>query len=407
MTRSVNFTRYIGELTYNRLFNNSGWPEWLGGILLGLANIVFLALAEKPFTIYGGFYEWGATVYSQLGLDLEHSSIFTNKTSVGDLGLLTGAFIAALLANEFKVRRPANSVDYLEGALGGLLMALGVALAWGCNWGGFFSAITALSLHGFVMLPGLIVGGYLGLRYVRWKMERLAARIELGELEFESGAVPEELGHTAAHGQGMLARLLASAAALALLVAAVGYLGAGFFASLALVGVLVGLVIQRTRFCFATAFRDLFGGPEMARSVRLQVGIALGIMVGATGAVALKYMGYVDPGVYVKYASVSNFIGGVVFAFGMSLAGACASGSLWRVAEGHIKTLIALLAAVASYPLLVGPVREVVVGSLGPVKVPLFALGWASGLAIVYASMAAWIILVLFLAYKRGVTVYG
>ncbi|MCE4612231.1 MAG: YeeE/YedE family protein [Desulfurococcales archaeon] len=404
MSRGVNFTEYVGGLTYGRLFSNSGWPEWLGGILLGLANIVFLALAEKPFTIYGGFYEWGASVYSQLGLDLEHSSIFTNKTSVGDLGLLTGAFIAALLANEFKARRPVGGIEYLEGALGGFLMAVGVALAWGCNWGGFFSAVTALSLHGFAMLPGLVLGGYLGLRYVRWKMEKMASVIEV-ELEEAPGGAMVKASSTAR--PNAWARLLVAALALALLLSVVNYFGNGFFAALAMVGVLVGLVIQRSRFCFATAFRDLLGGPEMVRSVRLQVGIALGIIVGATGAAALKYMGYVDPGVYVKYVSLSNFLGGVIFAFGMSLAGACASGSLWRVAEGHIKALIALVAAVASYPLLVSPVREVVVGSLAPVKVPLFALGWAVGLALVYASMVAWILFVYFLAYRRGVMVHG
>jgi uncharacterized membrane protein YedE/YeeE len=130
-------------------------------------------------------------------------------------------------------------------------------------------------------------------------------------------------------------------------------------------------------------------------------------MVGATGAAILKFMGYVDSSVYVKYVSVSNFIGGVLFGFGMSLAGACASGSLWRIAEGHLRIGAALAAAVLAYPILRSEVRPLIVEALDPPKVPLFALGWAAGLAIIYLSMAAWIVAVLYLAYRRGVRVFG
>jgi len=81
--------------------------------------------------------------------------------------------IAATLANEFAVRRVSNKVEVFEAIAGGVLMALGVALAFGCNWGGFLSAITSWSLHGFAFLVGAIIGGYLGLRYVAWKAERI------------------------------------------------------------------------------------------------------------------------------------------------------------------------------------------------------------------------------------------
>ena len=135
--------------------------------LLGILNVFFLAWALKPFTIFSGFLNWGHHIYETVGLadftGPPGSNLLLNKTSVGDIGLLLGAFTAAVLSNEFRIRKPLTKSEYLEGFLGGFLMALGTVLSVGCNWGGFFSAITVLSLHGFLMFIGLIVGGWLGL----------------------------------------------------------------------------------------------------------------------------------------------------------------------------------------------------------------------------------------------------
>ena len=43
-------------------------------------------------------------------------------------------------------------------------MGIGAALAFGCNIGGFFSAISALSMSGLAMMIGLLIGAYIGLR---------------------------------------------------------------------------------------------------------------------------------------------------------------------------------------------------------------------------------------------------
>ena len=44
-------------------------------------------------------------------------------------------------------------------------------LAFGCNIGGFFSAVSALSLSGFGMMLGLGLGAFLGLRYLLREMQ--------------------------------------------------------------------------------------------------------------------------------------------------------------------------------------------------------------------------------------------
>ena len=396
--RNPGFAEHLSGLLRRGLLSRGGWPEWLGGILLGLINILFFAWAQKPFTIYSGFLNWGQHLYAGLAglkeFGVPGEGPLANKTSVGDIGLLLGAFLAAAAAGEFRLRAPARALDYLEGAVGGLLMAMGVVLAVGCNWGGFFSAITALSLHGYLMFLGLLAGGFLGALYVEWRARREAEELEL---ELEVVEVRERRSRPGA---------LPALAALALPAALLWRLtstGGGYYAVILIMGIAVGVVIQRSRFCFATAFRDILrGGGEFRRSVRLQVGIALGILVGATGTAVLKYMGYVDPAAYVKPAGWSNVAGGLLFGLGMVLSGGCASGSLWRAAEGHVKLWVALAAAVLSYAPLRHLVRAGAPWIYGEKILLVSELGWAGGLAFIYATLILWIIFLLYLDYRRG-----
>lgn len=393
------FAGYVGSLLREGVLSKWGWPEWLGGILLGLVNLLFFAWAQKPFTIYSGFLNWGQHIYAITGLKafgVPSESPLFNKTSVGDIGLFMGALLAALAAGEFRLRLPANLRDYAEGALGGALMALGVVLAVGCNWGGFFSAITALSLHGYLMFLGLLAGGFLGALYVDWRVKREVERIEL-EVEELSPAPSERRGNPVA----------AWPLAVILPVAALWVLwnspGGGFYAVILLMGMAVGVIIQRSRFCFATAFRDLLkGGGEFRRGVRLQVGIALGILVGATGTAILKHMGYVDPMAYVKFAGWSNVVGGLLFGLGMVIAGGCASGTLWRAAEGHVKLWVALVSAVLSYVPLRHFITSYAPWVYGEKILLVSKLGWAGGMAFIYSTLILWILFLLYLDYRRG-----
>ena len=74
--------------------------------------------------------------------------------SVLNIGLLLGGLVAALLSREFAVR-PAPGAELLKGALGGLFMGAGAMLSFGCNIGGFFSALAALSASGLAMMVGV------------------------------------------------------------------------------------------------------------------------------------------------------------------------------------------------------------------------------------------------------------
>jgi uncharacterized membrane protein YedE/YeeE len=110
-------------------------------------------------------------------------------------------------------------------------------------------------------------------------------------------------------------------------------------------GLGMGFAIQRGRLCFAASFRDLFvnGRGELMRAV------LLGLMVATVAFAALMArmvpdpsMGDLAPKVHVWSLGANVLVGGLLFGAGMVLAGGCVSGTLWRIGEGYVGSLVAL-----------------------------------------------------------------
>jgi len=273
--------------------------------------------------------------------------------------------------------------ELLKGAGGGLLMGGGAMLAFGCNIGGFFSAVSALSLSGFGMMLGLGLGAFLGLRYLLWEMARHPA--------WSSGTA-RVWGAPAAAGPSRqpLAGLLLALALLALpfVYASGGYHAQGVFL---LFGVVFGVVFQRSRLCLVRAFREPFmtGDAEHTRAV------ALGLAVSTLGFVILKFADLKDRGDWVfAGAGVGALAGGTLFGVGMTLAGGCGAGSIWRAGEGQIK----LWAALAGFALGASLARLWLVqaGALGMLGWAVFLpslIGWGGAIVCTLAVLAAWALL--------------
>jgi len=103
---------------------------------------------------------------------------------------------------------------------------------------------------------------------------------------------------------------------------------------------LIGIVMHRSRFCFARAFREPFmtGDSEMVRAV------AISLIIYGCGSAIIKWS-YIQPpnmGVFHPFW-IGSLIGGIIFGIGMLLAGGCASSTLWRVGEGHTKLMVTLV----------------------------------------------------------------
>lgn len=144
--------RSRGRAPYQR-----GWPWLLTGLALGLIGLVAWTSSTAAGRAYGlsitgpirswfrylttgdaGFLDWGSWML---------------------LGLLGGAFLAARLYGEAKLRLPPPGRT-LQALGGGLLMGFGAQLAGGCNIGHGFTGLAVLSLGSLLTTVSIVLGAW-------------------------------------------------------------------------------------------------------------------------------------------------------------------------------------------------------------------------------------------------------
>jgi uncharacterized protein len=364
---------------YAMVFGQS-WPVIPAALLIGTLN-VFLFAFDRPWTASDGFRNWGDWLFQSVGLlhrpDL--ISPFLYSGSLLNLGLLVGALAAALLSREFAVRVPPLG-ELLKGGVGGLLMGLGANLAFGCNIGGFFSAVAALSMSGVAMMVGLGIGSYLGLKYLLWELERWPG---LSTGKSSTFCAPRSAGLGWQPVLGILTLLLLLS--LPFWYSRLGYARqAGFL----LFGVAFGVVFQRSRFCLVRAFREPFmtGEGEHTRAA------ALALILSMIGFAILKAMDLKDATDWVFAGFwTGGLVGGLLFGLGMVLAGGCGAGSIWRAGEGHVKLWVAVacFAVGGSLSRLI-LVQTQLLQKLGSAVFLPNLVGWQWAMLLVVALMVSW-----------------
>jgi uncharacterized protein len=322
------------RMDYDGIFVRE-WSPYFGAVVLVVIMAVLMS-SGLFWGVFGGLRLWGDYLNNAIGLgpllgikaDLE--SPLLHRISLMDITLLLGAFSAALLSRQFRISR-APKVEYVWGALGGAMMGVGAAFAGGCTTGGFFVPLTFSSAAGWVMWVGLLLGAVIGLKLLLWAIEHInwgTTAPEIKPARFK-GAYP---------WLGALVLILVLAWAYRWwhsdnrmeVVRAVLIVG----------GFGIGFVLHRSRFCFSRVFREPFmtGEGEMTKAM------ILALALGAPVAAILMSKGVVDPYIAIPTRFwVGSLAGGVLFGIGMIFAGGCASGSLWRVGEGHLKLVVAVL----------------------------------------------------------------
>jgi uncharacterized membrane protein YedE/YeeE len=355
-------------------------PVWGAAILIGTLNAFFFAY-DRPWTASDGARNWGDWLFQSVGV-LDRSDLISPLLYSGsllNLGVLAGAFAAALLSREFAVR-VAPAGELAKGGIGGLLMGAGAVLAFGCNIGGFFSALSALSLSGLAMMLGLGLGAYLGLRYLMWELEHWPALTTGRSYSF---CATRTLGLGWQPALGGLALL-----GLLLLPFVYSWLGYTPQAGFLLFGVTFGLIFQRSRFCLVRAFRE----PFMTGEGNHTRAAALALVVSMVGFSILKFTDLKDKGDWVFPGFwLGALVGGLLFGVGMVLAGGCGAGSIWRAGEGHVKLWI----AVATFAVGVSLARQVLAQGAGLRRLGTAVflpnvVGWGGAMALVVLLMAAW-----------------
>ncbi len=129
--------------------------------------------------------------------------------------------------------------------------------------------------------------------------------------------------------------------------------GRGAAASFSLlVGVALGVIFQRGRFCFFCILRDYIEHRNSAGMFAILSALAVGgigyvIVFGAfmpnPAAQGLPPDAHIGPVSWVLVA------GGIAFGLGMALSGACISGHLYRLGEGYTRAPLALFGALIGF----------------------------------------------------------
>lgn len=78
------------------------------------------------------------------------------------LGMLFGAFIGAVISKEFYLRMPRRLSEWVLITIGGLLMGVGIRLAFVCNVSTFFGLTPEMNLGGYLSISGIIAGAWVG-----------------------------------------------------------------------------------------------------------------------------------------------------------------------------------------------------------------------------------------------------
>ncbi len=299
-------SNYFFDSVYQTLFGKP-WPIWLGGVILAVINILFFLYLMPIGGVYPAMADWGIWLYKIAGfnlqtpwgsLELPHLSI----RSVITFGLMFGALVGALLSKEFMIRK-ASTATYIQSSVGGALMGLGSFMVGSCIVGGFYSSIMALSLSGFYMMFGLILGSYIGREVITRKRSKGVIK------SAPADADEKDSSHLPKIGLFMI---------IILFVIALAYFmtGKNTLGGVALFSAAFGLVFQRSDFGLSTAFREIFTPKENKKMSAL----IISLIVGVIGFTLIKESGFKPAHMFVSPAGWHTVIGGIIFGFGMVMA---------------------------------------------------------------------------------------
>ena len=118
------------------------------------------------------------------------------------------------------------------------------------------------------------------------------------------------------------------------------------------IGIGFGVVLQRSRFCFYCLSRDFIE----KKDARGLLGIVVSLIIGTIGYHFIFGAFLIDPvspnlppNAHISPVSLVLVLGSLSFGFGMSIAGSCISAQLYRLGEGLVSALVALVGIVIGF----------------------------------------------------------
>jgi uncharacterized protein len=164
---------------------------WLGGAGIGLVIVLLWwvsgrlgHLAEDPNTLEEVFLATNSrrmealSMVAPVGYALDWLLFFSDKSKaltmgiVSVAGVVVGSAAVALLQKSFRWEGFGGVEDTVNHLAGAVLMGVGGVAALGCTIGQGLSGISTLSLGSVISLAAICGGGFLGVRWQVWRLER-------------------------------------------------------------------------------------------------------------------------------------------------------------------------------------------------------------------------------------------
>ena len=307
------------------------WNPTAAVIAAGILSAYYFGLTGTYWAVTGEFTRWGGEILQSLGVNTEEwgyykiisleGTIFSRIDGLMILGMFAGCIAAALWANNIGIRMPQNRIRIVQALVGGALAGFGARLAMGCNLASLFTGIPQFSLHAWFFTITTAIGSYAGVKFTLLPMFRPPLKLKKG-----AGQVKQSNPNQAKRRFriGMVIFFAWAIASIYVMQAVSIKLG---FAMLCGLG--FGLLIERAQICFTSAFRDLWatGRAYMGKA------IIYGMLIGT-----LCVFSYIQLGMNPKimWAGPNAIIGGLLFGFGIVLAGGCETGWMYRAMEGQV-----------------------------------------------------------------------
>ncbi|WP_305862369.1 selenium metabolism membrane protein YedE/FdhT [Helicobacter cholecystus] len=313
------------------------WNPFYSILFLAVLSTYFFGITGKHWAVTGEFTRWGGGILELFGVDVKNWEYFhiigfkghwwERVDGIMLMMMFVGAFIATLFASRFHLTMPANKIRMIQALIGGIISGFGARLGMGCNLASFFTGIPQFSLHAWFFTFMSIIGIYTGIKIIQMPFLQSRAKLVKGAYKGQ----PQKNKDTFIWG---VLLLIISLGTIVWLMQSDSFgekksvLGiAGLF------GLAFGFVIAKGQVCFTSAFRDLFllGRGMVAKA------IVLGMFISTLGIFAFIMLG-VHP--KVTWVGLNVIIGGFLFGLGITLAGGCECGWLYRATRGQMQYII-------------------------------------------------------------------
>lgn len=144
------------------------WPFWLGGLFVGLAEILFYCRYQNFIPMTTGLAQMFAVLESRLFGQDWISRVYTPGIHWIIIGTVAGSWLVAKLEGESR-----NWVRYdrrmlILAFIGGILFSFGTRLAAGCTTHHFLGGIPSMSIASWAVLLSGVPFAFLAFRFTTW-----------------------------------------------------------------------------------------------------------------------------------------------------------------------------------------------------------------------------------------------